>query len=230
MGFYQTAITSVSPPELVGSEYLIAWTTTSPPSTWWQVYVGRVLSWVGQRTSVMIPIPGDLQQIDIGWTDPGDEYVDYSSELPPIPSVYATLTWCGGTFESPEIAGFNVCQSTVAGGAINYAAPVATITAYPAGIYTDGFGLGGFGWGGFGESSSNYTWTSLALTTGSWNFAIVPFDTAGNSGTPATTSVAIFAPPLEPGFLPGSTIERIEYTYSASTQIAVLTWGASPSA
>ena len=27
----------------------------------------------------------------------------------------------------------------------------ATITAYPSGIYTDGFGFGGFGFGGFGE-------------------------------------------------------------------------------
>ena len=60
--------------------------------------------------------------------------------------------------------------------------------AYTAGVITDGFGYGGFGDGGFGEAAGSYSWTSGALTSGVWNFAVVPFDTAGNEGTGATTT------------------------------------------
>jgi hypothetical protein len=230
MAFHQTTITAVNPPVLNGYEYLISWQTTSPPGTWWQIYVNRVLASVGQTTSELIPIPQDLTQIDIGWVDPGDEYIDFSADLPPAPATFAVLGWEGGTFESPDIAGFNVYGGDSPGASVDFTTPLAAITAYPSGIITDGFGLGGFGDGGFGEAASSYTWTSGSLASGTWNFAVVPFDSAGNAGTAAMTSCQIFGPPLEPGFLSGTAPPRIMYDYSPTTFEAVLTWGASPSA
>ena len=136
------------------------------------------------------------------------------------------LSWLGGTFEAPDIAGFQVYGSDTAGGSIDYTAVLADITAYPSGIYTDGFGLGGFGYGGFGEAASTYTWTSGSLTSGTWSFGVLPYDSAGNLGTAATTSILIEVPPLAPAVFSDGT--RLKYTYNPSNFEATLYWNASP--
>src|SRR5206468_10702187 len=105
---------------------------------------------------------------------------------------------------------------------------LADMTAYPQGLPMDGYGLGGFGTGGFGEAAGTYTWTSGPLAAGTWSFAVKPYDTAGNLGTAQTASVAIAAPPREPGLFPDG-INRLHYRMIAGPR-AVLTWNPSPSA
>ena len=79
--------------------------------------------------------------------------------------------------------------------------PLAEICAYPGGILTDGFGLGGYGQGGFGRAASSYAWTSPALKSGTWSFAVVSVDAAGNLGVPAATSIDHPGPPAPAGRL-----------------------------
>jgi hypothetical protein len=54
----------------------------------------------------------------------------------------------------------------------------------------------------------------------------VPFDAAGNSGIGSIVSETISVPPLAPALSAAGT--RLNYTYSASTYEATLTWLASP--
>ena len=110
------------------------------------------------------------------------------------------LSWQSGTYTGADLAGFRIYSSDSPGGAIDYTTPLATITAYPVGDRTDGFGFGGFGGGGFGQAPGTYTWTSDPLAAGTWSFAIVSFDAAGNAGPAQTTTATITAPPREPAF------------------------------
>ena len=155
-----------------------------------------------------------------------------------LPRRRAELSWLGGTFEGADIAGFRVFGSDTARGYgdrrvrsgvfgdVDLGVVLADITAYPSGIMTDGFGFGPFGAGGFGAAAGTYNWTSEPLTRGSWSYAVIPYDSAGNLGDPAVTGVTIVCPPLPPA-LDANNI-RLHYTYDAGTQEATLTWLASP--
>jgi len=228
MAFSQSTITSASPPVPQGGQVWISWTSSSPAGTWFQVYVDEQLTWWGQQTAIWLPIPIEgVLRVDIGTVLPGEQQTNFSADLPAAPNREVTLEWLGGTYEAPDLAGFRVYGETSPGRGIGYGKPLATITAYPAGIYTDGFGFGGFGYGGFGESAGSYTWTSQSLTTGTWNWAVKPFDTAGNEGTAVTTAVFIGVPPLEPAAWADRS--RLHYTYAAGpTYEVTLNWLASP--
>ena len=116
----------------------------------------------------------------------------------PRPTQHVQLTWQSGTYKGINLAGYRVYGEPTAGGGIDYTCPLADLTAYPAGILTDGFGLGGFGSGGWGQAASTISWTSDPLAGGSWQFAVVPYDEAGNEGAPQTAIVSISAPPGRP--------------------------------
>src|ERR1035438_3049458 len=192
MGFSQSTMTSIAPPKYSGGTLYLSWTSTSPSGTWYQVYIDQVLSWWGQGISARLPIPGvSPVRLDIGTVLAGDEQTNYASSLPGAPSRFAELSWIGGSFESPNIAGFYVYGSDLPNGPIDYGSPVATITAYPGGISMDGFGLGGFGLGSYGYSSSAFSWVSDPLAAGIWKYSVVPYDQSGNSGTPSLTSITI---------------------------------------
>jgi len=228
MSFSQSAITEVFPPRLWSGQVAIAWTSSAPAGTWFQVYVDRALAWWGQRSSVRLPIPQSSAgpvRVDIGTVAAGEEQTSFSSSLPSAPLRLAELTWLGGTFEAPDIAGFRVYESDTAGGAIDYTSAAADIKAYPAGVLTNGFGLGGFGTGGFGEVAGTYEWTSNPLTSGAWSFAVVPYDTAGNAGTGATTAQTIAVPPLEPPLFSDGL--RLHYLYAQPAHEVTLNWNAS---
>jgi hypothetical protein len=225
MAFDQSTIVAVLPPVYSGFHVMLTWLTTSPPGTWFQIYLDGVLSWWGTTTTATLAV-ADSHRVDIGAVLPGEEQTDLSAELPAPPARRAQLQWEGGAFESADLAGFYVYGSATAGGPISYSKPLATITYQPAGISTDGFGLGGFGAGGFGTVAGTYTWTSGQLASGSWMFAVVPFDSAGNSGAGVTTSITIAGPPQPPAI--DSQGRRLEYTYSPTTFEATLTWLASP--
>jgi hypothetical protein len=227
MPFSQSTITAVNPPQYWGAQVYLSWTSSSPVGTWFQIYLDQALSWFGQSTSARLSVPPTgVTRVDIGTVDRGEEQTDFSSSLPVAPSRRAKLTWIGGTFEDPDIAGFQVFGSDSASGPIDYSTVLADITAYPLGIYTDGFGLGRFGYGGFGKSASTYTWISDSLTAGTWFYAVTPYDSAGNLGTTATVSIDIVAPPQSPAVFTDGL--RLHYTFNASLEEATLVWNASP--
>ena len=182
MGFSQATITSVAPPVFQYGFAKLSWTSSSPSGTWFQVYADLTLVWWGTQTTTTIPVPADTSSIDIGTVGPGEQMTSFAASLEGT-NRFASLSWDGGSYESIDIAGFHVYSGSTPGGAVSYTTPVATITAYPQGIITDGFGDGGFGDGGFGQAASTYNWTSGALAGGTWNFAVKAFDIAGNLST-----------------------------------------------
>jgi len=227
VGFSQSTITSVNPPVPSGGQYWISWRSSSPVGTWFQVYLDQQLVWAGQQTAIWLPVPTvGAVRVDIGTVNAGEEQTSFSRSLPAGPSREVTLSWLGGTYEGADLAGFHVYGEVSPGAGIIYTAPLATVTAYPAGIYTDGFGFGGFGFGGFGEANSSYSWTSQSLTRGTWNWAVKPFDLAGNEGSAVTAAVTVAVPPLAPAAY--SDRARLQYTYYQPTKQATLTWNASP--
>jgi hypothetical protein len=227
MGFSQATIIEVGPPRIWGSQVSLSWTSSSAAGTWYQVYLDQALAWFGQRTSVRLPVPSTGPvRVDVGTVDAGEEQTSFVSLLPSAPARRALLTWLGGSFLGIDIAGFRVYGSGGSNGSIDLTSPLADITAYPAGILTDGYGLGGYGLGGFGQAASTYSWTSDPLTAGTWKFAIAPYDEAGNQGTAQTTSVTISAPPLAPAPFADGT--RAHYSYNPMAAIATVTWNASP--
>ena len=225
MGFSQSTITSISQPVYSGALVYLSWTSTSPAGTWYQVYLDQSLAWWGQSTSTRLTVPiVSPVRIDIGTVDAGEEQTNFASSLPAAAANFAELNWIGGTFESAELAGFYVYRSLIPGGPVLLVSPITTITAYPGGFTMDGFGLGGFGLGGFGYASSAYQYIDGPLASGLWQYSVVPFDDAGNSGTPQTTSVTICCPPPVPGLFSDGT--RLHYVYSQSLDTVTLNWNA----
>jgi hypothetical protein len=225
-GWTQQYITSVNPPVQYGTELYLSWESNPPSGLVFQVYENGQLVWRGRSTYCTLPLPQSKVRFDIGTVGSAEATVSFAEELPPAPLLQAKLTWLGGTFEAPDIAGFHVYGEESPGAGVDYTNILATIPAYTAGVITDGYGYGGFGQGGFGVSAGSYSWISDALSAGTWHFAVVPFDSSGNEGTGATTAVSITAPPLEPA--PFSDRSRLQYVWSPTTGAITLAWNASP--
>ncbi len=225
-GWTQQYITEVNPPVQYGTELYLSWDSDAPPGLVFQVYENDQLVWTGSSTYCTLPLPQHLVRFDIGTVGFTQRNTSFASLLPPAPLLQAELTWLGGTFEGSDIAGFHIYGEETAGSGIDYTDILATIPAYTAGVITDGFGYGGFGQGGFGAAPGSYSWTSDALSSGTWHFAVVPFDTSGNEGAGATTSVVIVAPPGEPA--PFADRTRLHYSWNATTDEVTLSWNASP--
>jgi hypothetical protein len=245
MGFDQSSITSLSVAR-DGAEMVVSWTSSAPPGTMFQAYLGRRLAWWGTASAARLPWPAAAAgalAVDVGtiawagyglggygqggWDQNADApSADFSASLPAAPADRARLDWDGGTFLSPAIAGYRIYSSPAPGAAVSYAAPVAVVAAY-VGPPNDGYDLGGYGEGGFGRSRVGYSWTSPRLAGGTWQFAVVPYDDAGNSGaTPAVTTVTIAAPPRAPAADPQG--RRLTHTLDATTGVATLAWLPSP--
>lgn len=238
MPFSQATILNVSPPQLRGSQVYISWSSSSAAGTWFQVYVNQRLAWSGQRCSAWIAVPSGPVRIDIGAVGPGEQDTDFSASLPAGPARRVQITWQSGLYKGTDLAGFRVYGPDTPGGPVDRSVVLADITAYPLGIATGGFGLGGFGSGGFGQVASNYTWTSGPLAAGTWTFAVVPYDAAGNEGTAQITTAIIAAPPRAPAASAG-TATRLQYALNGFGQTAygtggfglpsaTLTWNPSP--
>jgi hypothetical protein len=227
MSFSQAVIASVNPPVRHGAELLLSWTATAAAAagTIFQVYLNRRLVWSGVGLRCSIPMPDALARIDVGAVGPGDAQVPFGSALPAAPAREVTLSWLGGSYEAVDLAGFHIYGETTPGGGINFTTILATIPAYSAGIITDGFGYGGFGQGGYGASAGSYSWKSAPLASGTWHWAVKPFDNAGNEGPASLTAVAIAAPPLPPA--PFSDMSRLRYAYTSTNNQTTLSWNAS---
>jgi hypothetical protein len=225
-GWTQEYITSVNPPVQYGTELYLSWESDAPPGLVFQVYENDQLVWHGSSTYCTLPLPQYLVRFAIGTVGSSEAAVSFGSLLPPAPLLQAELTWLGGTFEGTDIAGFHVYGEESPGAGIDYTDILATIPAYTAGVVTDGYGYGSFGLGGFGEAPGSYSWISGPLSSGTWNFAVVPFDTSGNEGAGATTPVVIVAPPGEPS--PFADRVRLHYAYDDAFYELTLNWNASP--
>jgi hypothetical protein len=228
MPFSEAAITSILPPTWQGSDLQLSWTSTSPAGTFYQVYINRTLTWWGTSKFAVIVMPPDTITIDIGTVGPGESTLDFSADLPPMPSSRAVLNWFGGTFEELTLSGFFVYGSDAPGGAVDFTTELANISAY-TGPPTDGWDLGPWDVGGWGLDAASYSWESGTLASGLWSFAVVPYDSAGNLGTPTTVAVNINSPPIEPAPFAGST-DRLRYVFNSASEEATLTWNSSPSA
>jgi hypothetical protein len=218
MAFSQSTITQVFPPQLQGGQVYLSWSAPSPTGTWFQVYLNQELAWSGKRLWAWVPIPSGPVRIDIGTVDSGEEQTSFVGSLPSAPTRRAQLTWQSGTYKGIDLAGYRVYGEPTPCSGIDFTSPLSDLTAYPAGILTDGFGLGGFGAGGWGQAASTLSWTSDPLAGGSWQFAVVPYDDAGNEGTAQTATVAISAPPRAPAPFTGTTT-RLQYSLLAYGQI-----------
>jgi len=224
--FSQIYIKEVFPPVQYGTELILHWTSTAPAGLWYQIYVNGALVWLGTSTRATIPVPADITRIDIGTVSSANRAVNFSGSLAVAPARRVTLSWIGGTYEAPDLAGFHVYGEPTPGAGIDYGALLATVPAYTADIITDGFGDGGFGLGGFGESSAYYSWTSPPKGPGAWHWAVLPYDVAGNEGTASVAEVTVTVPPLPPGPFPDRT--RLHYAYSQATKKITLNWNVSP--
>jgi len=238
MPFSQATIQGVSPPQLRGNQVYLSWSSSSPTGTWFQVYVNQRLTWSGQRRWTWIPVPAGPVRIDVGTVGDGEQDRNFAATLPSAPARRAQITWQSGTYKGIDLSGFRVYGSDAPGGAVDYSVALADITAYPAGITTDGFGVGRFGGGGFGQAASRYSWISNPLAAGTWTFAVVPYDTAGNQGTAQLTTVTIDAPPRTPPPFNGTTT-RLQYSLNGFGQTgfgqigfglptATLSWNPNP--
>jgi hypothetical protein len=222
-----------------GPDLFVAWTSNVPPGTIFQVYVDRRLAWYGASSRCHVPIPsGDLGRniwVEIGTVDVGEPTLDYSSSLvaPGNRSERAVLSWWGGTYLDPtgqdDIQGFRIYQNPSPRTPVDLSTSVDSVVAYPGGWINDGFGKGGFGRGGFGRAATLYNWQSGPLASGDWQFAVLPFDKAGNVwGSGSTATVTINAAPLPPAMNDGQA--RLASTYAGpSNPQLTLNWLPSPS-
>jgi hypothetical protein len=205
MPFDQSVIASVSQPVYRDGQVFLKWTTTAPAGTYFQVYLDGVLAKTTTQTSAWIDPPADgVGRVDIG-AIPASE-AEAAASLPAAPARKARISWSGGTSLGASLVGFRVYRGLTAGAAVSYASPVATVAAFP---------------GGATAASGSYSYTSGPLASGTWHFGVVPYDSAGNEGTPQETTVAISAPPGPPSDL--------AYTFhpSGTTPTVTLDWAAS---
>ena len=239
MAFSQSSISQViAQPD--GPDLLITWSSTAPERTVFQVYVDHRLSWCGTSRRCRVPVPpgatGRNAWVDVGTVAADEAYRDFSSGLSSFGrgAGRAELSWSGGTYLDPsghdDIQGFRVYRSPSPGAPVDLTAPVDEVPAYPGGWVSDGYGLGGFGLGGFGRSASSYAWTADPLSSGVWQFRVIPYDRSGtNRGAGQTVSVSVSAPPRPPALSADG--KRLTYSYSgSSTRQVTLQWLASPSA
>ena len=238
MAFSQTGITDV---RVVanGPDLFVAWSATVPAGTTFQVYINRRLAWYGISRRCHVPIPaGKLGYniwVEVGTVGADEPTRDYSASLvaPGGRSERAQLSWSGGTYLDPtgqdDIQGFWIYQSPAPGVPVDMTTTVDTVAAYPGGWINDGSGKGEFGGGGFGRASTFYEWQSDSLTSGIWQFAVVPVDKAGNiQGVGQFVAVTISAAPRPPAMDASET--RLTSTYAGpSNPQLTLNWLPSPS-
>jgi hypothetical protein len=189
MPFDSTSITEIIV-DTSSHDLFIHWTSPSSFGVWFQVYVNGTLNWCGQARHCSVPRPayqpGQIVAVEVGEVLPQEIYQDFSSILSGSKSLgTVTLNWLGGSYLDPsggdDVLGFTITSSRTPNTAIDPTNVVGSVLAYPGGWIGDGFGLGPFGKGGFGRAASEYSWKSGANASGTWQFAVQPFDHAGNS-------------------------------------------------
>jgi len=208
-------------------ELRVAWASSAPAGTYFQLYVDGKLAWAGVQRTATIPRPASFARIDVGTVAQGEATTDLGASIPSLGGTArrVTLPWQGGTYLDDAIAGFNVYGESTPGAGVNYSTPLAFVAAYGS-LVSDGWGLGGWGEGGWGAAASDYSWTSDPLYSGTWHWGVKPVDTAGIEGTAATYSATVVAAPRPPAASASGVM--LSYSYNATSGIPTLNWLASP--
>ena len=238
MAFSQSEITGVNV-QADGPEFFMSWNSPAPTGTIFQVYVDGRLAWYGTALRCYTPMPagasGRNVWVDVGTVDAGEAQNDFSAGLASASNggPQVEFSWPGGTYldttGNNDVQGFRIYRGDSPGASVDWSVPIGDVPAYPGGWICDGFGLGGFGLGGFGRAASMYTWTSVGLASGVWQFAVVPYDREGNNrGTGQAVSVTVTAAPRPPA--PSANGSRLSYSYSGpGSKQVTLNWLPSPS-
>lgn len=195
-----------------GASLKLAWVSTADAGGMYQVYAGRSLQWHGTALTATIPMPQAGTRITIGAVGPNEGTVDFSSMLPPIPASRADLTWTESSFSASDLMGFRVYGEATPGGGIDYTNALADVQAF-AGGFTPA-----------DSTEASWTWTSEPYKTGTWSFAVTPYDEVGNEGDPMTVSVLLTSPPAEVPIVSGSRLTR---AYSQTNKQITIGWAAS---
>jgi hypothetical protein len=216
-----------------GAGLLISWASSSPDGSVFQLYTDGRLTWWGASRYAIVPRPVERTRYDVGVVDASEAATDFSGDLPPIAGdggvSRVTLTWLGGTYLDDDIEAFRIYGETSPGAGIDYGTILATVMAYPNGIYLDGWGMGGWGQGGWGRAASSYRWTSEPLTGGTWDFGIKSVDKAGNEGVAREASFTVASAPRPPAASGiGVDASRAPSYVLNNDGTATLTWNPSP--
>ena len=221
-----------------GPDLFVAWSAPGAPGATFQVYLDRRLVWSGTARRCHVPTPtnaaGRNVWVEVGTVDAAESNRDYSANL--VVAAQRTervvLNWSGGTYLDStgrdDVGAFQIYQSTSPGLPVDDTVPVATVGAYPGGWINDGFGKGGFGEAGFGRAATCYQWSSGPLAPGTWQFAVIALDHAGNPrGAALRTTAQINAAPRPPAR--DAQGRRISSTYSGPNDRRItLRWLPSP--
>lgn len=207
-----TTATATSAVPTLGS-LKVSWSGSLPAGQVWQIYQGGVLAKSTFANSAHLPRPTGEIQIAIGSVPVADAGTSFASSLPSAAQRRVRIAWQGGRYEDPadgDVMGFHVYGEATPGAGVDYATVLYDQPVSIGGVATDGFGLGGFGSGGFGYTAGSYSWVAGPLASGTWHWAVVPYDAAGNEGASQIVSATVNAPPFEPPqYADGS---RLHYT------------------
>jgi hypothetical protein len=202
---------------------------------WHQVYVNGHLAGVtvqsdDRRLVVSAPVGRDgvesMLLVEVVAVDAADCWTDFGADLTGFGAECGTrvrLTWQAGLYLDSGLESFDVFADGRTG-TLDYTMPLneAPIPAAEEGQARWGFGCGGFGVGGYGRSAACYEWTSDGLEPGTWRFAVMTVDRAGNrQATAADVSVDVTPVPRPP------TEFRLS-SYDPQAGIAMLDWEPSP--
>jgi hypothetical protein len=212
----------------------VTWDSTQEGG-WHQVYVNGQLAGVtaqpeDRRLVVSAPVGRDgvesMLLVEVIAVDAADRWTDFGGELVGFGSTCGTrarLTWQAGLYLDSSLESFDIFADGRTG-TVDYTAPLneSPIPAAEGGQAPWGFGCGGFGVGSYGRSAARYEWTSDGLEPGTWRFAVMAVDGAGNHlATAAEVAVHIMSVPRPPADF------RLS-SYDTQTRIATFAWEPSP--
>ena len=212
----------------------VAWASVHS-GCWHQVYVNGGLAGVTSAPEdlqlvVSAPVEGGgavgVVLVEIVAVDGADRWTDFAEELVGFAAdegARVRLSWQAGPYLDANLEAFDVFGDGRTG-SVDYAAPLneSPIPARPEGLAPWGYGCGGYGVGGYGRSAAAYGWVTDALEPGTWRFAVVAVDAAGNRlASAAETAVSV-----QPVPRPAEDFRVAEYDpVTARTRLA---WSASP--
>lgn len=185
-GFDQSPIVDLRVFREPGSLH-IKWDSTAPAGSWYQIYINGRLVWDGpKRKYVDIPFKsraGHTVYVSVGVVGDTDRHSDFGHTIDDVPSNRVQLSWQGGTALDPSIKGFNIYMSTESGGPYSLQNRVGNVKVVT---------------GPDVASLMPYSWTSGPLRSGTWQFAVAAYDSAGNEDSdPPTWDQAVSVPPPE---------------------------------
>ncbi len=210
----------------------VTWASTQT-GRWHQVYVNGRFAGVTatpEDRRLLVPVPAEAGGaaerlfVEVLAVEGAERGTGFSADLVgPGAGSRVRLTWQAGPHLDPALAAFEVFGDGGTG-VVDYETPLgdAPLEAEPEGRPPWGFGTGGFGVGGYGDGAAVYSWTSDGLAPGTWRFAVVAVDEAGNRAATAAEREVSLAP------FPRPPADFVLAEYDPGTRTATLAWTPSP--